>query len=123
MSVTTRPSTLHILSPSIEPLAPALACWPFSLPAMFMRSSMTPGTFLRTPHGSRAFGIFWSSSVIIVVDVPRFLTSTSGVSPMTSTVSCTPATLSTNGRLTFSPAVTTTSRVVVPKPARVTLSV
>ena len=58
--------------------------------------------------------------MIIVVDVPRFLTSTSGVSPMTSTVSCTPATLSANGRLTFSPAVTTTSRVVVPKPARVT---
>ena len=108
----------HILSASTEPFAPAFACWPFSLPAMFIRSSWTPGTFFRTPHGSRAFGVFCSSSVIIVVDVPRFFTSTSGVSPVTSTVSCIDATLSANGRFTFSPVVTTTSRVTVPKPCR-----
>ena len=65
----------------MEPWPPASACWPLLLPAMLTRSTVTPGTFFRMPHGSRAFGIFCSSSEIIVVEVPRFFTSTSGDLP------------------------------------------
>ena len=111
------------MSSEVEPLPAALACWPFSLPAMLTRSSSTPGTFLRTPQGSRALGICCSSSVVIVVAVPRFLLSTSGVSAGTSTVSATPETLRPNSSSTFSPVVTRTLRDAAAKPLRDTVSV
>ena len=121
MSVITTPSRFHILSAPMEPWPPASACWPLLLPAMLTRSTTTPGTFFRTPQGSRAFGIFCSSSATIVVEVPRFFTSTSGVSPMTSTVSSIVATFRVKARLTFSAVVTLTSRVSLPKPVRATV--
>ena len=104
-----------------EPLPATLACWPFSLPAMFTRSSSTPGTFLSTPQGSRALGTFCSSSVVMVVAVPRFLVSTSGVSPVTVTVSAIWATFIPKSTVRFSPEVTFSSRATVLKPVRVTV--
>jgi hypothetical protein len=89
---------------------------------MLTRSTTTPGTFFRMPHGSRAFGIFSSSSETIVVEVPCFFTSVSGVSPMTWTVSWTAATFSVKVRLTFSPVVTLMARATLPKPVRATVS-
>ena len=94
-----------------------MACWPFSLPAMLTRSTITPGTARSTPHGSRAFGIADSSSLVMVVAVPRFLLSTSGVSAWTSTVSATPETFIEKSSSTFSPVVILNLRTVDAKPA------
>src|SRR5688572_10705006 len=121
MSVMASPSRFHILSLVVLPLPAAEACWPFSLPAMLTRSRSTPGTFLSTPQGSRALGTLLSSSDVMVVAVPRFLTSTSGVSAVTVTVSATLATFRENATFTFSPVVTVTSRVTLVKPRRLTV--
>ena len=112
----------QVLSPLAEPLPATAACWPFSLPAMFTRSRSTPGTFLSTPQGSRAFGVCWSSALSIVVAVPRRFMSTTGVSAVTVTDSSMVATFMPNVRLTFWPVVTMTSRFTVAKPVRATVS-
>ena len=117
MSVITMPSRFQVFSALGWPFDDEVACWPFSLPAMLTRSTITPGTARSTPQGSRAFGIFDSSSVVIVVAVPRRLLSTSGVSAWTSTVSATPETFIPNSSSTFSPVVILILRTVDAKPA------
>jgi len=69
-------------------------------------------------HGSRELGIIVSSSRLIVVPVPTFLVSITGVSASTVTVSATPATLAVKLRSTLTPAETITVRCVVAKPFR-----
>ena len=89
----------HILSVLAEPLPAAEACWPFSLPAMFTRSSTTPGHVLEhAPGVARVRGLL-SSAVSRVVAVPRRLVSTMGVSAVTVTVSSTLATFMPNVEL------------------------
>ncbi len=121
MSVMARPSRFHILSPVVLPLPATEACWPFSLPAMLTRSRSTPGTFLSTPQGSRALGTLFSSSAVMVVAVPRFLMSTSGVSAVTVSASSRVLTFRANATLMFSPVVTVTSRDTSLNPARPTV--
>ena len=118
MSVTLRPSMFQMVSAETEPLEELLACWPFSLPAMLTRSTRTPGTAFMTPQGSRALGMLFSSASVMVVEVPRFLLSTRGVSAWTSIVSATPETFMPNSTSTFSPVVTRNLRAVEAKPAK-----
>jgi hypothetical protein len=123
MSVMTMPSRFQVFSALGWPLEDEVACWPFSLPAMLTRSTMTPGTARITPQGSRAFGTLLSSSLVIVVAVPRRLLSTSGVSAWTSIVSATPETFMPNSSSTFSPVVTLILRAADAKPASVRVTV
>ena len=74
-------------------------------------------------HGSRAVGIFDSSSLVTVVPVPIFLVSITGVSASTVTVSATPATFAAKATSTLTPAFTITVRCVVAKPGRATETV
>ena len=106
-----------------EPLPTKPDCWPLSLPAWLTRSTCTPGTLRMKAQGSREFGILLSSSRLIVVPVPNFLLSTTGVSAVTVMLSSTAATLSEKSRSTLTPVVTFTFRVTVPKPTRLTARV
>ena len=119
----TTPSRFHMTLSPLSPLPVKLACWPFSFPPMFTRSMITPGTVRSMAQGSRAFGIWAISSLVMVVDVPTFLVSTMGASAVMVTVSSTVATFMRKSRLTLAPVFTVTSRVRWPKPVREVLSV
>ena len=87
VSVMTTPSRFHIVSVASEPLPTKPDCWPDSLPPTLTRSTVTPGTVLSSAHGSFDCGVLCSSACVSVVSVPIFLTSTTGVSAVTVTVS------------------------------------
>src|SRR5258706_357753 len=111
-----------VLSP-LSPLPTKLACCPFSFPPMFTRSMITPGTVRSMAQGSRAFGMFAISSLVIVVAVPTFFTSTMGASAVMVTVSSTVATFIWKVRLRLAPTFTVTSRACPAKPVRPVLTV
>ena len=69
---------------------------------------MTPGTVCSTTHGSRADGMFCSSSTLTLVDVVIFLVSTVGVPAVTFTCVATPATDSAIFSGTLAPVPTAT---------------
>ncbi len=69
---------------------------------------MMPGTVCRTTHGSRADGMFCSSSFVIVVETLSRFGSTTGDSTETCTCSETPATLSVMRSGTDPPVATAT---------------
>ena len=92
---------MYIESAADAPLAANTDCCPASLPAMLTRSTRTPGTVFSTGQGSRDCGVWDSSSLVRVVEVPTLLVSTTGVSAVTVTVSSTEATFMANERLTF----------------------
>ena len=122
MSVMITPSRLQTESLPSAPLEKKLDCWPLSLPATLTRSTMTPGTVRMRAQGSRELGIWMSSSLEMVVAVPTRLVSTTGVSPVTVTVSSTEATLRENPSSTFCPMTTVTGRVTPVKPVSATRS-
>ena len=70
---------------------------------------MMPGTVCSTTHGSRAVGTFCSSSSVTFVDSVVFLVSMTGVSAVTCTCSCTPATVILAESCTAPPATTSTA--------------
>ncbi len=117
MSVITTPSIVHTASTERVPFDWKLDCWPVSLPAMFTRSTVTPGTVRRSAHGSREVGIISSSLWLKLVAVPMAFVSTMGDSPETVIVSATDATRSVIGRSTVWPTATTMwSRMSVVNP-------
>ncbi len=69
---------------------------------------MIPGTVWSTTHGSRALGMFCSSSRLTLVDTVCFLVSMTGVSLVTSTFSDRPPTLMVTPSGTMEPALTGT---------------
>jgi hypothetical protein len=117
MSVITTPSIVQTASAGRVPLDWKFDCCPVSLPAMFTRSTITPGTVRRSAHGSRDVGTFSSSDCVKLVAVPVAFASTIGDSPLTVIVSCTVATFMRIGMSTFDPTTTTIpSRTIVLKP-------
>ena len=82
------------------------------------RSTVTPGTVLSTAHGSFDCGVLCSSPWVSVVSVPIFLTSTTGVSAVTVTVSSSDFTAIGNVSVALTPVVTITSRSILLKPLR-----
>src|SRR5712691_4124937 len=91
---------------------------------MLTRSTSTPGTERINANGSRDVGIFVSSSVVKLVDVPFAFVSTTGDAPLTVIVSATAATHRTIGNSTDLPISTMTrsrTRVVNPWSAAVTV--
>ena len=87
MSVITTPSTAHTPSWRTEPGPVNCDCWPLSLPPTLMRSVWTPGTVWSTAQGSRAEGIFSSSTWLTVVPAVILRESSSGLSEVTVMVS------------------------------------
>ena len=65
-----------------------------------------------TTHGSRALGMFCSSSSVTLVVVVSFLVSMIGVAAVTFTVSCVPATPILIGSGVDAPAATSTFALV-----------
>ena len=123
MSVMTTPSIDQTESLGSEPFATNCDCWPLSEPATLTRSTVTPGIERIRAQGSREVGMPSSSSRPITVAVPTLVGSTTGVSALTSTVSWTAATFRLKSMLTLSPVRTTTCRLAVAKPARLTVRV
>src|SRR5213593_1616547 len=119
----TMPSRFHIVSLNVVPFPTNPDCWPLSLPPTLTRSTMTPGTVLSAAHGSFDCGVPSSSAVVSVVDVPDFLTSTTGDAPVTTTVSASPPTANVNGIWTFTPVLTMTSRACFVNPGSSTVTV
>ena len=109
MSVITTPSIVHTASTERVPFDWKLDCWPVSLPAMFTRSTVTPGTVRSSAHGSREVGIISSSFALKLVAVPMAFVSTMGDWPDTVIVSATEATRMVIGRSTVWPTASTTS--------------
>ncbi len=89
MSVTSTPSTFHFCWLIAAPRATKFDCWPDALPPTFWRSIATPAACSRMTHGSRAEGMLWSASCVKRLVLPVSFRSTSGVSPVTVTVSST----------------------------------
>src|SRR5207247_10643536 len=73
----------------LEPLPIALneVCCPDRLPPTFVPLMIIPGVCSMMTHGSRAFGIFWRASRLKLADSVVDLVSTTGLSPVTVTVS------------------------------------
>ena len=90
MSVIVPPSRFHCWL-DVLPWAPKLACCPDWLPPTFSTLITIPGVCSRITHGSRAEGIASSSSLPKLVPSAADLVSTTGLSPVTVTVSCTDA--------------------------------
>ena len=67
MSVISAPSIWKSFCDEDTPAARKFACWPDSLPPTLTRSTITPGVCDRTAHGSRAVGIFSSSTWLTLV--------------------------------------------------------
>ena len=107
-----------MVSVASAPLPTKPDCWPDSLPPTFTRSTITPGTVFSSAHGSFDCGVLCSSSCVSVVIVPTFLTSTTGDSAVTVTVSSTDLTCIVNEMLAFTPVFTITSRSIRLKPTR-----
>jgi hypothetical protein len=89
MSVIDTPSTRKSFWVSSTPWARNEACWPDSLPPTLTRSTRTPGVWLRMAQGSRAVGIFSSSTWETVVPCWSLRSSSSGDSEVTVMVSST----------------------------------
>src|SRR4051812_11846921 len=119
VSVMATPSRFHIVSAKSDPLPTKLDCWPDSLPPTLTRSTITPGTVLSIAHGSFDCGVLRSSSCVNVVVVPIFLTSTTGVSAVTLTVSSIDFTAIPKVIVALTPVVTMTSRSILLKPVSV----
>ena len=107
----TTPSRLQTESLASAPLEKKLDCWPLSLPADVDAVDDHAGHGAHRAQGSRELGIWTSSSFEMVVAVPMRLVSTTGVSPVTVTVSSTEATFRENPSSTFCPMTTVTGRV------------
>src|SRR5215831_5000513 len=75
-SVIDPPSRFHCTLACV-PREARLTCWPDDDPPTF-KPAWTPGVMLMTCHGSRAVGIFSSTSVVNVWLVDAFLVSTTG---------------------------------------------
>jgi hypothetical protein len=105
------------------PFETTVGAWPVSLPPTLTRSSSTPGTERTSENGSRAVGIFASSSLENVVAVPVAVRSRIGAGAETVTVSMNGATRSSIGASTLRPTATMTSRTAVRKPESVTVIV
>src|SRR3954447_26637482 len=118
VSVMTTPSRFHIVSVASDPLPTKPDCWPDSLPPTLTRSTITPGTVLSSAHGSFDCGVLCNSACVSVVSVPIFLTSTTGVSAVTVTVSSSDLTDIGKAMVAFTPVVTITSRTILLKPLR-----
>ncbi len=69
---------------------------------------MMPGMVWSTTQGSRALGMFWSSSRLTLVETVCRFVSMTGVSWVTSTRSARPPTLNVTTRGTIEPALTGT---------------
>ena len=79
---------------------------------------MTPGTVLSNAHGSFDWGVLCNSPCVSVVRVPIFLTSRTGVSAVTITVSSSDFTPIGKVIVALTPVVTITSRSILLKPLR-----
>ncbi len=112
------PSRFHFCCAIAAPRATKLDCWPDALPPTFWRSMATPAACSMMTHGSRAEGMLWRVSCVnrLVLLVSR--RSTTGVSPLTVTVSCTVEISRAALIWTFAPISTRMpSRTSVLKPA------
>src|SRR4051812_20309090 len=118
VSVMATPSRFHIVSANSDPFPTKLDCCPDSLPPTLTRSTITPGTVFSIAHGSFDCGVDRNSSAVSVVVVPIFLTSTTGDSAVTVTVSSTDFTAIGKAMLVLTPVVTFTSRSILLKPLR-----
>ena len=76
-SVTDPPSRFHCTL-ALEPYTVGVNCCPDRDPPTLALLSCTPGAMLMTCHGSRAVGMFSSTSFVNVAPVVVFLVSTTG---------------------------------------------
>ena len=117
MSVIDVPSIWKSFWLPLTPGARNADCWPDSEPPTFTRSTRTPRVCESRAHGSRAVGIFSSSTWLTLVPVESFRSSSSGLSEVTVIVSSSAA-VSTRGTLVLRPRATTTSgNSIPPKPS------
>ena len=118
-SVIVTPSMFHIVFDPSSPRAATTDCWPLSEPPTLTRSSCTPGTNWRSTHGSLAVGTSFSMARSKFATLPCCRVSSIGVSAVTFTSSCTPATVISIFSSTLVPTPTTTrSRTYGVKPAK-----
>ncbi len=88
MSLTTAPSIVHCWL-LLVPIAVNEVCWPERLPPTFWPLITIPGVCCSTTHGSRAVGIVSSASFEKLAAIAVERVSTTGLWPLTVTVSCT----------------------------------
>ena len=88
MSLTTAPLMFHCWF-VLLPIALNDVCWPDRLPPTFTPLMTIPGVCSTMTHGSRAFGILSSASFVKLLDSVVDCVSTTGLAPVTVTVSCT----------------------------------
>ncbi len=117
MSLITAPSMFHCWL-VLLPIALNDVCWPDRLPPTFDPLISTPGVCSRMTHGSRADGILSSASLLKLAEIAVDRVSTTGLSPLTVTVSWTVEMSILVSISALKPAwMTTPSRIVFLKPA------
>ena len=106
------------------PRATKFDCCPDALPPTFWRSIATPAACSMMTHGSRADGMLCSASWLNRLVLLLSRRSTTGVSPLTVTVSCTVEICSAALICTFAPiSMRTLSRTKVANPGISNLTV